>query len=310
MSERKGLDSIAIFSMLGLCIILGLQQIVLKLAATDISPMMQIALRSGLAAILVFPFIQLPQGKGLWAKAYLKPGALLAVLFAAEFVMVAEALRFTSASHTVMLLYTAPIFTALGLHYKFPEERLSRLQWLGIAIAFIGVLVTFIGRSAPSGQVLSDIIYGDFLALMAGVFWALTTISLRMSKLANVHPTQVLFYQLFGSFLILFPLTFIMGQAEIHWTLMTWGSLAFQTLIVSFFSLMLWFWLLRHYLASQIGVFSFLTPIFGMLFGVWILGESIEQNFIIGSIFVMTGVMIVSLCGRLAITSTKKKGQI
>ncbi|OUC57390.1 hypothetical protein MWQ_18680, partial [Acinetobacter seifertii] len=38
-----------------LCMILGLQQVVLKIAATDITPIMQIALRSGLSALLVLP---------------------------------------------------------------------------------------------------------------------------------------------------------------------------------------------------------------------------------------------------------------
>lgn len=74
MDQRQDLDSKASILMLILCIILGLQQVVLKLAATDISPMMQLALRSGLAAILVFPLIRLPEGVGLLSKEYLRPG--------------------------------------------------------------------------------------------------------------------------------------------------------------------------------------------------------------------------------------------
>ena len=73
------------------------------------------------------------------------------------------------------------------------------------------------------------------------------------------------------------------------------GSMAFHVLLMSFFSLMLWFWLLRKYLANGLGVFSFLTPIFGMIFGVIFLNEQIEPNFIFGTAFVMAGVMIVSL---------------
>lgn len=58
---------------------------------------------------------------------------------------------------------------------------------------------------------------------------------------------------------------------------------------------MLWFWLLRHYLANGLGVFSFLTPVFGMIFGVIFLDESIEPNFIIGTVLVMCGVLIVTI---------------
>ena len=295
MGERKGLNARASVLMIVLCIVWGLQQVVLKIAAADISPIMQIAIRSGLSALLVFPLIQLQQGTHLYSKAYLWPGIWLAFLFSAEFLLVAQALILTSASHTVVLLYTAPIFVALGLHWKLPSERLSKVQWSGILIAFVGIVTTFIGRENLLEQGLSQVVWGDLLALLAGIMWALTTISLRLSKLNEAHPTQTLFYQLLGGFVFLFPLAVLLGQAEIHWTYIAIGSLVFHTLIMSFMSLMLWFWLLRNYLASHLGVFSFLTPIFGLLFGVLLLNETIEPNFIFGTILVIVGVLVVSM---------------
>ena len=295
MGERKGLNARASVLMIVLCIVWGLQQVVLKIAAADISPIMQIAIRSGLSALLVFPLIQLQHGTHLYSKAYLWPGIWLAFLFSAEFLLVAQALILTSASHTVVLLYTAPIFVALGLHWKLPSERLSKVQWSGILIAFVGIVTTFIGRENLLEQGLSQVVWGDLLALLAGIMWALTTISLRLSKLNEAHPTQTLFYQLLGGFVFLFPLAVLLGQAEIHWTYIAIGSLVFHTLIMSFMSLMLWFWLLRNYLASHLGVFSFLTPIFGLLFGVLLLNETIEPNFIFGTILVMVGVLVVSM---------------
>lgn len=293
------LDRKASALMVGLCMIWGLQQVVLKLAAADISPMMQIAIRSGLSAILVYPLIQRQKGTTLWSKQYLFPGMWVAFLFSAEFFLVAEALRYTSASHTVVLLYTAPIFVALGLHWKLPAERLSMLQWVGIFIAFLGIVVTFLGReevhSTATQAMISNTLFGDFLALLAGLLWALTTISLRLTQLSDAYPTQTLFYQLVGGCVLLLPLAFLMGQAEIHWTGLAIGSLIFHTIVVSFISFMLWFWLLRNYLANRLGVFSFLTPIFGMLFGVLFLNEQIELNFLFGAAMVMLGVMIVSL---------------
>ena len=53
MDSRKALDGRAIGLMLVLCAIWGLQQVVLKATAADITPIFQIALRSGGAALLV-----------------------------------------------------------------------------------------------------------------------------------------------------------------------------------------------------------------------------------------------------------------
>jgi drug/metabolite transporter (DMT)-like permease len=42
---------------------------------------------------------------------------------------------------------------------------------------------------------------------------------------------------------------------------------------VSFFSFLVWFWLLTRYKASQLGVFSFVTPIMGVVLGYTLLDE-------------------------------------
>ena len=295
MSSRQALDSKASGIMFGLCILWGLQQVVLKLAAPDISAVMQIALRSGLSALMVYPMIKLAKGTSLWGRDYLAAGILVGLLFAAEFFLVAQALRFTSAAHTVVLLYTAPIFVALGLHWKLPSERLSLIQWLGIACAFFGIAIAFLFRPAASQSAASSALWGDALALLAGVLWAATTIAVRLTKLAEAPATQTLFYQLFIAFLVLLPVAFFMGQATIHWSVLSVTSLLFHTVVVSFASYLIWFWLLKKYLASQLGVFSFLTPIFGMCFGVVLLNEHLELNFLVGTCFVLMGVMVVSL---------------
>ncbi|ESK54610.1 DMT family transporter [Acinetobacter tjernbergiae] len=299
MAERKALDLKASGLMMFVCIVLGLQQVMLKIAAPDISPLMQMALRSGLAAVLVSPLLFMQPFPTLFAKQHLKAGIAVATLFALEFFFVAEALRFTSASHTIVLLYTAPIFTALGLQWKFPEECLSRLQWGGIGLAFVGILVTFIHPQQSMNSDFQQILFGDFYALLAGISWAATTILIRFTVLSHTPAIQTLFYQLSGGFIVLLAMAIWTNQTAIHFTLLAITGLAFQTLLVAFTCLLLWFWLLRNYLASQLGVFSFLTPLFGVVFGVWLLGEKIELNFVIGSALVLLGIIVVSFQGRI-----------
>ncbi|MFN4053071.1 MAG: DMT family transporter [Acinetobacter junii] len=298
MDERKALDQTASSLMIVLCMVWGLQQVILKMAASDISPLMQIALRSGLAALLLLPLVLLDQKSQLMNPKNVKAGALVAVLFSLEFFLLAQALQLTSASHAVVLLYTAPIFVALGLHWKLPSERLTLLQWTGIGIAFIGIVVTFIRpQQIGVNTFQQQMLWGDLYALAAAIAWAATTVTVRLSSLAQAAVTQTLFYQLAGSFILLLGLAFFLGQAVVQWTPLVMGSLAFHTLIVSFASFLAWFWLLRNYLASRLGVFSFLTPLFGIIFGVWLLDENIEANFIFGTTLVLLGILVVSLQG-------------
>lgn len=84
------------------------------------------------------------------------------------------------------------------------------------------------------------------------------------------------------------------GQTEINPVPEVWASLAFHGVIVAFLAMLLWFWLLTRYKASQLGILSFMTPLFGVLLGSWWLDEKIEPNFIVGAVGIVIGILIVS----------------
>ena len=197
---RKSLDGLAMSLMLLLCLIWGFQQVVLKAVAADIAPLMQIALRSGIAAILVAGLMLWRGQRIVWRDGTWRPGLLAGLLFGLEFVLLGEGLRHTSASHAVVFLYTAPIFVALGLHWLIPMERLGAVRWLGITLAFVGIIVTFAGRNPPTHGEPMAMLWGDVLALLGGIAWAGTTLMVRCSGLASVSATQTLLYQLVAGF--------------------------------------------------------------------------------------------------------------
>ncbi len=295
MDTRKPLDAMSVGLMLLLCLIWSMQQIALKATAAEISPMLQIALRSGIGALLVSVFMAARGQRVSLLNAHWRPGLAVGSLFALEYLLVSESLRFTSAAHLVVFLYTAPVFAALGLHWKLPSERLAALQWLGIALAFGGIAVAFLGGGHPvaAGEP-SNVLLGDFLALMAGASWGTTTVVVRATCLSGLPAAQTLLYQLLAAFLLLLPASFLLGQTTFEPTPLALWALAFQSLIVSFASFLAWFWLLRHYLASRLGVLAFMTPLFGIVLGAWLLREPINPGFLAGSLLILPGIVLVS----------------
>jgi len=285
--------------MLLLCLIWSFQQIALKAVAADITPTMQIALRSAGAAVLVAALMRWRGERMDWTA--WRPGAVVALLFALEFIFVGESLQRTSASHTVVFLYTAPLFAALGLHWKLPAERLTWLQWSGITLAFVGVATAFLGKDTPAahGPAVTSVL-GDFLALLGAVAWGATTVAIRTTRLSQTAPTQTLLYQLLGAAVLLLMVAVLSGTCTLRFTPAVAASLLFQIVVVSFISFLTWFWLLRQYLASRLGVFSFLTPVFGVVLGVVLLDEPIELRFVLGAAMVLTGIVIVSAHSMLA----------
>lgn len=291
MNARKPVDGFAASLMIILCAIWGTQQVAIKMVASDMSPLLQAGLRSGLAALIILPLIfrrreQWALGDGMW-----RPGLAVGALFGLEFVFVGEGLRFTNASHMAIFLYTAPIFAAIGLHIKNPEERLKPLQWAGVVLAFGGVAISFAGGGEAAGP---DAWIGDLFGLAAGAFWGATTVVLRGSRLSDAPATVTLVYQLTGAFILATGAAMLFGQTSIRVTPELLGSLAYQVVIISVVSFLAWFSLLRTYLASRLGVLTFMTPVFGVLFGMAILGERLDAGFILGAFLILGGIVLVS----------------
>jgi drug/metabolite transporter (DMT)-like permease len=297
MDPRKPLDTSAIALMLVLCLIWSMQQIALKATAADFSPVLQIASRSAIGAVLVGMLMLLRRERMSFAAGVWQPGLLAGGCFALEFLLVGEALRHTSAGHVVVFLYTAPVFAALGLHWKLPSERLAALQWLGVGLAFVGIAVAFLRGVQDGNADLPGMLWGDFLALLGGIAWAATTVLVRVTRLSTLPATQTLLYQLLAGFLLLLPAALLFGHTTFNPTPLVWLSLAFQSLIVCFASFLIWFALLRRYLASRLGVLSFLTPLFGVILGAWLLDEAIEPGFILGAGLALAGIALVSSYG-------------
>lgn len=295
MQCHERLDEKAIGLMIFLCAILGLQQIAIKAAAADMAPVLQMVVRSGLAAFFVGAYLR-TKGLGLLPSAgKVRAGLAAGILFSLEFLCVGEGLRLTSASHMVTTLYTAPAFAALGLHFLLPEERLKSIQWCGMGLAFCGIVIAFFDFSGSSTSP-SSIFLGDLLGLCGGMAWGATTVVIR-TKLSETPPAQTLFIQLMTCCCVLFPWAIAVDGLNFSMTNIVWASLMFQIFIVCVFGMMLWFWLLTVYPASQLGALCFITPIFGVVFGFLLLDESIEPRFIAGVILVLAGITIVSSWG-------------
>ena len=294
MTARKPIDGMALGIMVVFCFTMGLQQIALKATGNDIAPILQIGMRSGMAAVLVMLYVLLRGKKLVFSDGNWKAGLAVGTLFALEYLFLGEALRYTSASHAVIFLYTSPVFSALILHFLIDSERLSPVQWAGILLAFAGIAVAFLWHSGASVSAQPDMLWGDFLALLAGVSWGLTTVLIRSSKLAYVSSEQTLLYQLVVAFVILIGAAIWMDQLTINPTPLALASVAFQTLIISFGGFLVWFWMLNTYIASRLGVLSFMTPLYGVVLGGLILGETIEAGFLYGSAMVIAGIVLVS----------------
>ncbi len=292
MDERKAVDGRAFSLMVLLTALWGFQQVAIKLTAPDVSLVMQAALRTILAAALLLAWARW-RGIALFSRdGTLAAGIGAGLLFGGEFVFIYAGLEHTAASRMVVFIYLAPIVTALGVHWWVPGEHLVRAQWVGVAFAFAGVALAFgDGFLAAQGATL----LGDFCGVVAAVLWGATTVLIRTTSLSRASAAKTLFYQLAVAVPVLLGASFLLGEAGVvALTPFALASLAYQGAIVAFASYLAWFWLLTRYLAGRLAVFSFMTPLFGVLAGVAVLGEPLTPTFAAASLLVGGGIVLVN----------------
>ncbi|TAL94944.1 MAG: DMT family transporter [Paraburkholderia sp.] len=299
VSVRRPPDTVAILLMVVLCAIWGFQQVAIKSANATFPPIFQAGLRSTIATVLVYGWARL-RGTPLFRDdGTLGAGLLAGVLFASEFVCIFLGLTLTSASRMAVFLYTAPCFTALGLHWFVAGEHMRRIQWAGVITAFAGMALAFADGFARAGSeshaAMLAGVAGDALGVLGGVAWAATTVVVRATKLAHTSASKTLLYQLAVSAVVLLALSVPLGQVHVATiTPLAVASLAYQAVVVAFVSYLVWFWLLTRYMASRLSVFSFLTPLFGVTFGVLLLGESFNLRFLMAAVLVLAGIALVN----------------
>lgn len=291
-TQRKPLDATAVSVMVLLCFIWGIGHVAAKFAAEGISLVFQSGVRSVVATGLLLLW-GWSRGIRFWDRdGTFWPGVLAGLLFAAEFVFIFAGLALTDAARMVVFVYLAPCMTAFGLHFLIKQERLNASQWAGIFVAFGGVAVAF-GDGFASGR---GTLLGDFFGVLGALFWALTTVLIRATKLASVAPAKTLFYQLAVSGPILLVVAWLMGEPGVtKLTPLIVLAFAYQCAVVAFASFLTWFWLLRHYLAARLGVLTFLTPLFGVLGGALLLGEPLTLSFLAAAALVGAGIFLVNL---------------
>lgn len=295
MTDRRShLDTRAIGLLAVCCLIWGIQQVIVKATLPMMPPMMQAALRSAVAALLVWGWarqrgIALGERDGsLW------PGLVSGLLFAGEFVCVYLGLGYTTASRLVVLVYLSPFVVAAGMPFISRHERLSPGQVTGLVLGFAAVVLAFADRS-PAAAGAGQRWIGDLLAVGAAVLWGATVLVMRGTRLAVISPEKSLLYQLGVSAVVLAAASGLAGETlPAQWPLALFGSLFFQCVIVAFASYLGWFWLVRHYPAVRLASFSFLAPLLGLVCGWALLDEPLSISLVMALGGVAFGIWLVN----------------
>ena len=287
----RPLTASAIALMLMLCLTWGFNQIAIKLVMLDIPPYLQAMIRSCGALVVILLVARLRGIKMFERDGSLRAGLFAGILFGFEFIAIYRGLQLTTASRGAVFLYTAPFFVAFGSYWLL-GERLRAAQWSGLALSFAGVACAI---GVPQPDVDAKVLLGDLLVVAGGALWAATTLVVKATPLLKVPPEKSLSYQVAMSIPILGMAAWLSGETislvPSHLTLVL---MAWQAIWVVGLTFLLWFGLIRTYSASKLSAFTFITPLFGVAAGYFIMNDPLTLAFGGAALLVIAGLYLVN----------------
>ena len=288
----RPLDAVAAAIVVVLCLSWGFNQVAVKLAIHDIPPLLQGAIRSAVATLLVAFWCRLRGIPMLARDGTLLPGLAAGFAFGIEFLCIYQGLVYTTATRAVLFIYLAPFFVVLGARIFLPADRFRLSQWIGLGLSFAGMLVAF-GVPTPALDPRQTL--GDVLMVAAALFWAATTLTIKASRLNTISPEKVMLYQLVISAPMLAIGAYVTGEQMTHMpSALALGALAYQTVWVVSVTFVVWFALIKKFSANRVSAFSFLTPLFGVAAGHLVLGEPLTPAFAAAVALVTGGLVLVN----------------
>lgn len=217
--------------------------------------------------------------------------AWLVFLFLAQIILLNEGTHHTLAARSTVLICVYPFFTAVFAHLFIPGDRLSRMKILGMVLSFAGIVLIF-----AESLKLDELSHlpGDLMVLASGVLLGARQVyTKRLTQ--GIHPYKLLVWQSALSLPVFGLLAGLFERDETYrFTINVIAAILYQGIVVAGFCFVVFVSLLRRYSATSLGVFGFITPVFGVLASHMLLHEELSPTLLASMVLVGAGIAIVN----------------
>jgi drug/metabolite transporter (DMT)-like permease len=184
-----------------------------------------------------------------------------------------------------------PILTST-IANRFMGEKVSRLQWLGLALGLIGVLMVLHDRR--------------MVAEASIVGWSATVVSLFGMTLGTLYQKRHgggidwrtgNTVQYIGAAVLFWIGSFAFETRVIHWTGELIFAFAWLIFVLSIAAVALMYWLIRRSAATGFASLFYLVPAVTALLAYFLFGETLDALSLVGMVVCAVGVVLANRGG-------------
>lgn len=215
-----------------------------------------------------------------------KPLIALGLLFTVQLVFMNLGIKYTTAGHALSLNVTTSIWTALLAHFFIFGDRLEKARFLGILVAYGGIIV--ISLDGLRSGIDRDILIGDGLSLISAFLLAARQI-FAARLVEGIDPSKLLLVQFAMGTVFFVAMSAAFESEPWSWAWELGASLAYQGIVIAGFGFIASLWLITRYFPSRLAALSLISPVSGIILAWIILGEEPSSNLWAGAFLVMIG---------------------
>ena len=273
----------------------GFNIVAIKLCVDRFPPVFLSFLRFLIVGLVVWPWLRIRRGEMRWllTAAICGGGLQFALMFSGV------ALSHNMSSVAIASQLGVPFATLLSV--MLLGERIHWRRWLGISLAFAGVLLLgFSPEVLASPRGLLIIVVAAFIGAVGLV---------AVKRVRELEPLELQAWLAWASLPILLPLSLWIEEGQLESLRLAdavdWSALFYSAVLASLFAHTAYFALIRRYPVSSVAPITVLAPVFSVLFSVLLLGDLLDWRMIAGGLMTLSGVaVIVTREGRAANTAS------
>ena len=206
---------------------------------------------------------------------------------AIPFVLIAIGTAKINSYLAAILMSTTPLSGSILAHFFLKDEKLSFPKLFGVLVGFSGIILLFFDKVIIN----SENYFYALITILGSTFYCiggLLTLKLKNKKNENVTTSTTLW-----SIIFLLPFSLIIETPwNSHPTIASTISLLYLGIVATGFA-----WLIRFRILTVNGLVfqtqvAYLIPIFGIIFGYFLMDEIITWRVLISLVIILTGIYI------------------
>lgn len=244
-------------------------------------------LRVGLAGLVLLPLLLKPKRFKEYQANWLKLSLIGILSTGAPFMLYAFAAYQLSAGTSSVINASVPVMTGVIAHFFF-KDHLSKQQFLGLVIGVFGVALLMSDGLQSGGS-----LWAFAAALGACLCYAVGS-NLAKHYLSGISPMTTAASGLLASGIVTLPVVVLFfPQTSVSWA--AWGSVFAIALLSTAIAMIAFYQLIQIAGPTKTVTVTLLIPLFGIFWGVLLLGEEISSDMLLGTVVILLGTALTVL---------------